>query len=255
MKNKICAIIPAAGRGKRLGSDIPKILMPICGDKTVWDILYKKLYKYVDRIHVVLSPLGVGLFEKQLKKESIGSNVTISVQKEPIGMGDAIFGASDYWKDCRHILIVWSDQVFVSTKTIDRTIKSQTTVKDNGLTIPTSISDQPYVQYVFNHDLTKLIEIRQSREGDVCERNGFTDVGVFCVSTVNLKDAWMDYVKKAPRGDKTGEINFLPFMPYLSTELGWGIKTVMVEDPLESRGINTLEDLIFFKNKFASLVK
>src|SRR3989338_6012518 len=103
-KKKICAIIPAAGKGSRLGKDIVKILLPMTKAKTVWNILYEKLQPVVDQIHAVLSPEGVSLFEKQLKRDRISSGVSVSVQNVPYGMGDAIFSAFNYWRDYENIL-------------------------------------------------------------------------------------------------------------------------------------------------------
>ena len=253
-REEVCAVIPAAGRGERLGKDIPKILVRITKGKTVWHILHKKLWPVVDQIHVILSRRGMSLFKQQMEKDHIWSRVSVSVQETPTGMGDAIFGAFDYWKDYENILVIWGDQVFVSAETIKETIRTQLSLKGDGLTIPINFVNQPYVQYVFNDAFSKLIEVKQTREGDICERSGFADVGVFCLSTSNLMDAWQNFLENSPKGAKTEEVNFLPFLPYLSTELDWKVKSVMVKDPTESRGINTIQDLTFFKTKFESLV-
>lgn len=256
IRKKVCAVIPAAGRGIRLGKDTPKILIPIVKEKTVWHILYEKLWPIVDHIHIILSPTGVSLFKQQLEKDHISSGISVSIQEIPIGMGDAIFGAFDYWNDYENILIIWGDQVFVSSRTIKETIKSQFSLKEKEaiLTIPISLVEQPYVQYIFNDVFSRLIKVKQTREGDVCEKSGFTDVGVFCLSTFNLMDAWQNFLKNTPKGQKTGEVNFLPFLPYLSTEIYWNVKTIIVKDPTESRGINTTQDMTFFKKKFNALL-
>jgi bifunctional UDP-N-acetylglucosamine pyrophosphorylase/glucosamine-1-phosphate N-acetyltransferase len=82
---KICALIPAAGRGTRLGSDRPKILTPLTAQETIWSILYARLSPLVDHIHLVLSPQGAPAFPPP------PANVSISIQPTAIGMGDAIF--------------------------------------------------------------------------------------------------------------------------------------------------------------------
>jgi len=252
-KKKVCALVPAAGRGSRLKQEMPKILVPIVKEKRVWNILYEKLSPIVDQIHVVVSPKGISLFEQQMKKDHIMDGVSTSIQPSPIGMGDAIFGAYDFWKNYESLFIIWGDQVFVSTETIQETITNHFSSNENGLTIPISFVNRPYVQYLFNDDLSALKEIKQSREGDTMDENGFTDVGVFCLSTINLRDLWHTYLEKVPRGLKTGEVNFLPFLSYLSTELCWNVKTVFVKDPIESRGINTPQDMDFFRKKFESM--
>ena len=255
IKNKVCAVIPAAGRGSRLNCKEPKILVPIKNEKTLWHIIYEKLSPLVDNIHVVLSPESVDLFETQLTNDHILNGVSTSIQMDPIGMGDAIFGAYDSWKNYKNILIIWGDQVFVSIKTLKETIKTHLLCGNHNLTIPISFIDNPYVQYIFKDEFTQLIDVKQSREGDICDKSGFTDVGVFCLSTSKLKDAWKEYLKNKQAGELTGEINFLPFLSFLSMEKCWDLKNIIVEDPIESRGINTLQDLYYFRKIFKSTTK
>src|ERR1700678_2573343 len=97
---KICAVIPAAGRGTRLGADRPKILMQLREEETIWSILYEKLAPLVEHIHLVLSPRGASLFPP------LPANVSFSIQSEPLGMGDAIFGARQFWSQFDAILVV-----------------------------------------------------------------------------------------------------------------------------------------------------
>src|SRR4029077_5900171 len=47
-----CAVIPAAGRGTRLGIDLPKLLVPVTEADTIWSVLKDKIKRYVDHIHV-----------------------------------------------------------------------------------------------------------------------------------------------------------------------------------------------------------
>jgi len=58
----VCALIPAAGRGSRLGTDAPKILAPLTEQQTIWSILHAKLAPLVDHIHLELSPDGAEAF-------------------------------------------------------------------------------------------------------------------------------------------------------------------------------------------------
>ena len=249
----MCAVIPAAGRGSRLNCKEPKILVPIKNEKTVWHIIYEKLSPLVDNIHVVLSPESVNLFETRLTNDHILNGVSTSIQMDPIGMGDAIFGAYDSWKNHKNILIIWGDQVFVSIKTLQETIKTHLLSANRSLTIPTCLVNKPYVQYIFNKDFTRLINIKQTREGDICDEQGFADVGVFCLSTSGLQNEWKEYIMNKHVGELTGEINFLPFLAYLSKEKIWDLQNIIVDDPTETRGINTLHDLYYFRTKFKSI--
>jgi bifunctional UDP-N-acetylglucosamine pyrophosphorylase/glucosamine-1-phosphate N-acetyltransferase len=91
--------------------------------------------------------------------------------------------------------------------------------------------------------------VLQTREGDTTSPNGFSDVGTFLLSTEGLKTAWDEYLRIASPGHGTGEINFLPFLPFLAAK-DWAIKPLEVADVTEARGINTKDDLAFFQSLY-----
>ena len=234
---KVCAVIPAAGRGSRLGTTKPKILAPLNQDQTVWSVLHAKIAPLVDHIHLVLSPEGARDFP------ALPEHVSYSIQREPTGMGDAIFGARAGWDSFDAILIVWGDQVFVSTDTLRRALAALT-LPQRQLVLPLTRMTIPYVEYIF--DGARLTKILQSREGDATSQGGLSDVGTFLLHTRGLAAAWKDYLSKVERGSQTGEVNFLPFLPFLSMR-EWTVTPLEVTDPTEARGINTPEDLSFFQ--------
>ena len=237
---RVCAVIPAAGRGTRLGADTPKILTRLTATDTIWSILQDKLAPLVDHIHLVLSPGGAAAFPP------LTTNVSTSIQPAPTGMGDAIFRGYDVWSQYDAVLIVWGDQVFVSSDTLKRALAALT-VPERHAVLPVTRMATPYVEYVF--DGPRLTKVLQTREGDATRPNGYSDVGTFLLSTAGLKSAWDAFLAQAPRGAATSEINFLPFLPYLSAQ-GWRITPVEVADATEARGINTKDDLAFFQSLY-----
>ena len=237
---KICAVIPAAGRGTRLGSDLPKILTPLTARDTIWSILHARLAPLVDHIHLVLSPDGAKQFP------ALPADVSVSIQPEPIGMGDAIFRGFDTWSQYDAVLIVWGDQVFVSRDTLSRAIAALGQAQNHAV-LPVTRMGVPYVEYVF--DGSCLTRVLQTREGDTTAPNGFSDVGTFLLTTQGLKPAWDSFLENARAGSGTGEINFLPFLPFLSMR-GWMITPIEVADTTEARGINTKDDLAFFQSLY-----
>ena len=89
----------------------------------------------------------------------------------------------------------------------------------------------------------------QTREGDITTPDGLSDVGTFLLTTGGMKAAWEQYLAGGVHGSHTGEINFLPFLPFLSRQ-GWRIQPLEVADATEARGINTPGDLDFFRNLY-----
>ncbi len=240
----ICAVVPAAGRGSRLGLNQPKILAPLGYGRSILSVLCRKLLVVADHVNLIVSPDGYDAVSEVVEREGFDDQVTLSIQPEPIGMGDAIFRGYPVWSRARSILIVWGDQVFVSLATLRRTC-SMHSGDESTVVIPVVAMDQPYVEYVFDGE--RLIAVKQSREGDSCASGGYGDIGTFVLSVGGLLERWQAYLRSSELGGATGEINFLPFLPYLSA-WGWKVRRFAIDDEREARGINTPQDLAFFQS-------
>lgn len=243
----VCAVVPAAGRGSRLGTPVPKVFVPILPSITIWDVIHDKLSQIADHIVLVLSPDGQEYREKKLadfSPESF-SKTEIGLQAKPLGMGDAIFCVNDLWRGYENVMIVWGDQFNLSLRTLRACLDLHAAQKKPALTLPVVRAAQPYVEYVFDSSGC-LEKIRQTREGDRCEPGGFSDIGIFLLSGGQvLSEEWNRYRAISTHGSVTGEINFLPFLAHLSSTAHWPVGRYEVNDPAEAVGINTPDDLAF----------
>ncbi|MFD2357172.1 NTP transferase domain-containing protein [Nonomuraea ferruginea] len=140
---RVCAVIPAAGSGTRLGLGIPKIMLEIADGVTVWHLLHRRLSPWVEHVHVVVSPAGEIPFRRLAAEEIERGAVSVSVQARPTGMGDAIFGAVAHWEGYDRILVVWGDQVNLSPATVRQVVRAC----HDGLTLPLVPMPAPYVEY------------------------------------------------------------------------------------------------------------
>lgn len=244
---KICAVIPAAGRGSRLGLECPKILVPVDQERTVWDVLRDNLNPIVEKIHVVLAPSAMADFKAKIDSDLQRNKISVSEQAVPLGMGDAIFGAEPFWADYDAVLIVWGDQVNLSSATLRNTAALSSNEKT--MVLPLVECQSPYVQYDLLDGI--LNGVRQSREGDKMDPVGFSDVGLFVLSVKGLLESWRQFEKMSVAGAQTNELNFLPFLPYLSKSCNWDLKTTIVKDPGEAVGINTPAELQFTRDRFS----
>ena len=244
-KISMCAVVPAAGRGTRLGAEEPKVFVPLLPGFTIWDALHENLAPLVDRIVLVLSREGGGFWNQNRAGFTSDSfeKTSIAMQPAPLGMADAIFGAADFWRGHDNLLVVWGDQFNLSRETLEACAALQARREGPALTLPVVRVPKPYVEYVFDLE-GALVEVRQSREGDVCAPNGLADLGTFFLSGGDALFAeWERYCSAAAAGSLTGEVNFLPFLVHLSTVAGWPVNRYEVHDPAEGLGINTPEDL------------
>jgi bifunctional UDP-N-acetylglucosamine pyrophosphorylase / glucosamine-1-phosphate N-acetyltransferase len=249
MKSRdLIAVIPAAGQGSRMGTSIPKLFLEVQDGLRICDILLARVATVTWRVHLVLSPEGLAHFEALGRPAPSGVHVTCSVQQKPHGMGDAVFGAREYWCAARHLLIVWGDQLGVSAETLARTAARQCGSTAPSLTLPLVHSQAPYVHYEL--DAATLLRVAQAREGDECPPHGLSDVGTFALSTEGLDSAWQRYSSQPEsRGARTGELNLLPFFAHLARREAFALQIVEVADAAEARGVNTPEDLAYFRQR------
>jgi bifunctional UDP-N-acetylglucosamine pyrophosphorylase/glucosamine-1-phosphate N-acetyltransferase len=242
-----CAVIPAAGRGSRLGLDRPKILARLSATDTVWSILRQRLLTVVEHVHVVLSPEGAIQFQQLYAGDIANGQVSISIQFPPIGMGDAIFGSYGHWSSANSLLVIWGDQVWVSADIMARTVAAHAGLARTAI-VPVVTLREPYVQYLFDSN-EQLVDVKQSREGNICDQYGLNDIGTFVLSIEGIFDTWQQYLDFGACGSATGEINFLPFLPFLALA-GWTVRKLLISEERAARGINTPEDLRYFRQLF-----
>jgi bifunctional UDP-N-acetylglucosamine pyrophosphorylase/glucosamine-1-phosphate N-acetyltransferase len=241
-------VIPAAGRGTRLGIDVPKLFAPLSGEETVWTVLRRRSLAVADHLHVVVSPRSRAFLESVAREDIRAGIVSFSVQREPSGMGDAVFTGSDRWAASDHLVVVWGDQVGVTESTLATVVATLSTTRGPAFVLPIVDRAQPYVEYVFDA-AGRLGRVLESREGDRCSDRGQSDVGVFGLTVTGLLEAWATYLHGDPRGAATREINFLPFLAFLSS-MGWATVRIELGDAEEARGINTPGDLAHFQRLF-----
>jgi bifunctional UDP-N-acetylglucosamine pyrophosphorylase/glucosamine-1-phosphate N-acetyltransferase len=235
-KEKILAVIPAAGRGSRLGLNTPKALIRPDGKRTLIEMMHEKVTDLVDQVVYVINPTM--LIHEDWPK--LGEIETV-VQEEPTGMGDAIFCAADLIADSSVIVVVWADQYGISQGTLQRALLKHKSRNSNSpkFTIPLIEVENPYVEYNFSGRSIKSIS--QKREGDKTSESGLTDVGCFILDAGQpLLEARRSHLSEINTGELTHERNFLPFLAWLSIH-DWELEIVEAK-PSDRAGINTIED-------------
>jgi bifunctional N-acetylglucosamine-1-phosphate-uridyltransferase/glucosamine-1-phosphate-acetyltransferase GlmU-like protein len=204
------ALIPAAGRGSRLGFSRPKILYPVAG-KMIVEWLLDFLLPNCQSIVFVLSPDGRAEVEGELEKLIPGRYKTL-VQEVPTGMGDAVdLGLSVV--DTPQVAIVWGDQVALRRSSVEACFRLQDGPLQPDLTCPTVLRANPYIH--FERDVTgRIAGLRQKREGDAMPDEGESDTGFFCFRAAALRLLLRELRgAEGPAGAATGEFNFLPAIP------------------------------------------
>ena len=86
--SQIAAVVLGAGKGTRMQSDLPKVMMPLCGKPMIRHIIDAMEEMKADKIVVVVAPDG-----DMVKKEVFPHSTC--VQHEQLGTGNAVLAAKD----------------------------------------------------------------------------------------------------------------------------------------------------------------
>jgi bifunctional UDP-N-acetylglucosamine pyrophosphorylase/glucosamine-1-phosphate N-acetyltransferase len=232
-------IIPAAGHGTRLGSTLPKVLVPVAGVPML-DRLLSLYAPVVDQVALVVNPTSAPLVEQHLRNHPPARTVSCVQQAAPTGMLDAILLAMPNVVKMApaSIWITWCDQVAVHSKTIE-TLAARTSAGAHFV-MPTVTSTNPYI-HLERDAAGRITRVLHRREGDAMPEVGESDMGLFAMSARAFREWLPQYAEEVETGHKTGERNFLPFIPWVNARAA--VETFPSHDPIEAVGINTPEEL------------
>jgi len=201
------AVIPAAGRGSRLGFHRPKILFPVAG-RPILDWLLDFLEPNCSALVFVVSPEGAPEIVSELKERILG-RFEVVVQETPTGMADAIaLGLSSVRTP--NAALVWGDQVALRRDSVETCLALHAGPLHPDVTCPTVVRAKPYIH--FQRDAQgRITGVLQAREGDVMPETGESDTGFFCVRAQRVIEL-LETMRAdgAGIGKNTGEFNFLP---------------------------------------------
>jgi bifunctional UDP-N-acetylglucosamine pyrophosphorylase / glucosamine-1-phosphate N-acetyltransferase len=232
-------VIPAAGTGSRLGSNVPKLLVPVNGRPMIQHLL--ALYRTIaDRAVVVVAPSAQADVLKSLANAV--PPVALVTQSAPTGMLDAVLLARHEVQRVRprRVLITWCDQIAVRPETVTAVVAASRVNPEPAVAMPTWRGEHPYVHLVRDAS-GRIVRVLHRREGDEMPASGESDAGVFDLSAEAFLD-WLPQYAAAPEiGPRTGERNFVPFVGWVSAR--GPVVTIPCTEPEEAIGINTPDEL------------
>jgi bifunctional N-acetylglucosamine-1-phosphate-uridyltransferase/glucosamine-1-phosphate-acetyltransferase GlmU-like protein len=230
-------VIPAAGRGSRLGAATPKPLVSVAG-RTMLDRLADLYAPFADHIVVIAnrdSRQAIDLWAKH-------RGASVAEQSQPTGMLDAIVLAAPavQRRDPDAVWITWADQVGILPDTLRGLVAAERQTPAPRMVVPIVRRADPYIHFIRDGE-GRITGLRQRREGDEMPPEGESDIGLFALTRDTFARDLPAFAASAGTGRGTGERNFLPFIPWLARR--GVVATCPCTDPMEAIGINTPEDL------------
>lgn len=133
-----CAVILAAGEGKRMKSEIPKVLHKVCGKEMVNHVIDTMRKSGLDDVNVI-----VGRGAEKVKRGTEGRSVSYSLQEKQLGTGHAVICAKDFLHNKKGIVAIFTgDAPLIKEDTVKKLIDYHEEGNYNAV-ILTSVIDNP----------------------------------------------------------------------------------------------------------------
>jgi bifunctional UDP-N-acetylglucosamine pyrophosphorylase/glucosamine-1-phosphate N-acetyltransferase len=238
MKTKI--IILAAGKGTRMGSELPKVLVPVQGKPMIHYLMEAVMASAVDSRPVVV----VAPWNKDVISESLNSyDLDYAIQDQQLGTGHAVACARSFVGDeYDNILVLYGDQPFLQASSI----KSFADSEPQPLTVVSTLL--PDFEN-WHHNFFHLGRIARNDQGKVCGIVEFKDASdqEKEIREINLgfmcfKKNWLFSNIDSLKDNNNAHEFYLTDMVKIAFQQGHEVKTINVE-PREAMGINSKEEL------------
>ena len=227
------AIILAAGQGKRMQSDLPKVLHKVAGRPMIEYSLSASTAATGERPIIV-----VGHKAYQVKSQ-IGTRADYVLQENQLGTGHAVLQAEKLLRDqCQFVLVLSADMPLLSAETLQRLIAKQQS-HSGPMTMTTTFSEASHgfgrVIRDDHNQIVAIVEEALASPEELLIRE--LNVGVYCFNADWLWTA-LHQISISPKGEY-----FLTDLVAIAVNHGLEVQTITLDDPAEALGINTQEHL------------
>ena len=229
-------IILAAGGGTRMKSDLPKVLHPVCGRPMIAYALDLAAASGVKQPIVVLGGETAEHVKPHLPKE-----VTLVVQKTPLGTGDAVLAAKrSVGGFSGELLILYADTLLIRRTTIQRLIESHCKFNATCTLLTAHLADPSGYGRIVREAtglITKVVEEADANAQQRAIRE--VNVGPLCAKAQPLFEALANVRPSAVKR----EWYLTQAVDVLAKREGTRFQTVRVEEAAEALGVNSRVDL------------
>jgi bifunctional UDP-N-acetylglucosamine pyrophosphorylase/glucosamine-1-phosphate N-acetyltransferase len=187
---KLAVVILAAGQGKRMKSDLPKVLQPLAGVPLLGHVVSRSRALEPSSIHVVYGHGG-----DAVRATIKDADLKWSLQAEQLGTGHAVMQAMPNVADDELVLVLYGDVPLIRPETLRQLISS---AGAKAMSLLTVMLDNPqgYGRIVRNARgaIQKIVEQKDASKAQLRIREG--NSGIMAVPAKLLRK-WLAKLKNA----------------------------------------------------------
>jgi bifunctional UDP-N-acetylglucosamine pyrophosphorylase / glucosamine-1-phosphate N-acetyltransferase len=224
----VSVVILAAGQGKRMHSDLPKVLQPLAGRPLLAHVLAAARALEPAAIHVVYGHGG-----DEVKAAFAGqSDLKWALQSRQLGTGHAVLQALPSIPDDHQVVVALGDVPLVSTRTLQRLVKDSA---DGDLALLTAVVDDPtgYGRVIRDErgEVERIVEDKDATDDE--RRVNEVNTGLMAFGARALRG----FLAKLDNDNAQGEY-YLTDVIARAVEAGTKVQGTVIASPTEVLGIN-----------------
>ena len=247
---EVWPVIVAAGKGTRSlasGLAIPKPLAAVLGTPSILHVLrnVRIAFGLTRRPIVIVSPETEAQIRSLMKED-----VTLIVQTEALGTGDAVLYAQEQMQGFRGLaLVIWGTQPVIRPETMRRTLKLSALFAAYEMVLPTAHKHRPYAPLL--RDERGRVQTAHETHLEQADHLHFgeSNIGMFILKSKAMFKALNDlnqrhWNKTERRYERpSGELGFPNELINYFAAQETGVLACPIADSREEQGIKRLEDI------------
>ncbi len=230
MNNMVGAIILGAGKGTRMKSDLPKVLMPVDGKPMIRHIIDTLEKLKINKIVTVIAPDG-----DAVKKEV--SPYPTCIQEKQLGTGHAVLAARDEFRGFTgDVLVIFGDQPLYTQESMKKLLQKR---RQGYSVVCMGFRPQDPARYgrliMDGDNLKRIVEFKDASDEE--KAITFCNSGIMCFDGEKLFS-----ILASISNENAAQEYYLT--DAVEIALRMGLKCSAVECPVEeASAANTLEEL------------
>jgi bifunctional UDP-N-acetylglucosamine pyrophosphorylase/glucosamine-1-phosphate N-acetyltransferase len=232
--DKLKAIILAAGEGKRMKSDLPKVLHKVCGKTMVDTVIDETRKAGAQDICVIVG------YKADMVKASIGNQVEYALQEKQLGTGHAVIQAIDFIGQEGDVVILCGDTPLITAQSLIGLIEFHKK-QCNSATVLTAILEDStgYGHIIRDHDgkFIKIVEYKDANDDE--KRVKEINTGMYVFEASALKEALAHL-----NNNNAQQEYYLTDTLEIILEAGLKVDGIALKDFNEALGVNSPDQLL-----------
>ncbi|WP_373897383.1 bifunctional UDP-N-acetylglucosamine diphosphorylase/glucosamine-1-phosphate N-acetyltransferase GlmU [Haloimpatiens sp. FM7315] len=206
-----CAMILAAGKGKRMKSNMPKVLHKVCGKAMINHVIDTMRKAHIEDVSLV-----IGTGAEEVKKATEMKNVLYALQEEQLGTGHAVICAKDFLNDKDGVVAIFTgDAPLIKADTVEKLIQYHLDNKFKATILTSVLEDAAEYGRIIrnkNGEVEKIVEFKDCDEKEVNVKE--INSGMYCFDIRSL----LDSLEKLNNNNAQGEYYLTDVISILKKE-------------------------------------